>query len=189
MTRIWQIVLILSAVCFSWLAMMAVHEFGHVLQTWATGGSVRRVELPLIGFSRTDVAENPSPRLVAWGGGIWGVLLPLSAYLITIAVAPRFGFLAAFFAGFCLIANGAYLGGGAFLGDGDAADLLRHGAEKWQLASFGVITIASGLRMWHGLGPNFGLRQTGGHVDRPAAIIALCALAVIVIVDLIVQNR
>ena len=35
----------------SWLAMMAVHEAGHVLHAWASGGTVSVVRVPLAGFS------------------------------------------------------------------------------------------------------------------------------------------
>jgi hypothetical protein len=87
----------------------------------------------------------------------------------------------AFFAGFCLIVNGAYLGAGAFFAAGDSADLLRYGAPPWQLILFGVLACAGGLFLWHGLGPNFGLRQPGGHVDRRAAILACAAFFVMIV--------
>ena len=42
--RMHQVVLIVSAVASSWLGMQAVHEFGHVLAAWCTGGRVARFE-------------------------------------------------------------------------------------------------------------------------------------------------
>jgi len=58
MTRFYQALLIISSIFLSWLAMMAVHELGHVLHAWASGGVVERVSLPLLSFSRTTI--NPS---------------------------------------------------------------------------------------------------------------------------------
>ena len=49
MKRPEQIVLITTFVCFSWLAMPACDELGHVLGAWATGAEVKRVALhPLV---------------------------------------------------------------------------------------------------------------------------------------------
>src|SRR4051812_11065403 len=62
----------------AWLAMSALHEAGHVLHALASGGRVDRVHFPLAGFSRTDLAHNPHPLLVAWGGPAWGCLIPLA---------------------------------------------------------------------------------------------------------------
>ena len=43
--RVRQVVLIGSCVYLSWLGMMIVHEFGHVLIAWHTGGTVNHVLL------------------------------------------------------------------------------------------------------------------------------------------------
>jgi hypothetical protein len=61
----------------SWLAMQAVHELGHILAAWLTGGTVERVILEPLAISRTDVSPNPSPLAVAWAGPLVGVALPL----------------------------------------------------------------------------------------------------------------
>lgn len=45
MKRSHQILLIASTVLASWLGMQAVHESGHVLGAWFTGGLVARVFL------------------------------------------------------------------------------------------------------------------------------------------------
>ena len=37
--RFFQILLVVSTIVFSWLGMMVVHEFGHVLHIWLTGRS------------------------------------------------------------------------------------------------------------------------------------------------------
>ena len=66
------ILLGLSTVLLSWLWMMAVHEFGHVLHAWLSGGTVAKGVLHPLTISRTDVAPDPQPLFVVWGGPIWG---------------------------------------------------------------------------------------------------------------------
>jgi hypothetical protein len=178
--RFQQLILIASTICFSWLAMMAVHEFGHALTGWLTGGTVRRIILPIVGFSRTDLSANPHPLAVAWGGCVWGSLLPVTMFATLWRSIPRFSFLAKFFAGFCCIANGAYLAGGAWMAAGDAGDLLMHGAQRWQLIAFGIPNIALGLWLWNGIGPNFGLGRQQGQVDKLATKLAAGACAAII---------
>ena len=53
---------------------MAVHESGHALMGWATGGHLRRVIVPLWGFSRTDVSPNSKSNSGSLGGAIVGKL-------------------------------------------------------------------------------------------------------------------
>src|SRR5262249_25255242 len=113
MTRLFQVLLIVSTILFSWLAMMAVHECGHVLHAWLSGGTVQQVVLHPLDISRTDVWPNPYPLFVAWGGAIWGCVIPLLVLAGVRGLRWPYWYLAAFFAGFCLIANGAYLGAGS----------------------------------------------------------------------------
>lgn len=183
--RIDQILLVVSTVLFSWLAMQAVHELGHVLHTWLSGGTVMRVVLHPLDLSRTDVGPNPHPLFVAWGGAVWGCLIPLLGLGVARWVKWRSWYLPAFFAGFCLIANGAYLGAGSWTGAGDAGDLLRHGAPQWTLIVFGVVTSAMGLGLWHGLGPHFGLASAHGRVDHRAALAVTGLLLLLLTAELL----
>ena len=176
MLRFRQFTLIAATLCSSWLGMLALHELGHVLNAWASGGGVTRVDLPLVGFSQTHVSPNPHPQFVAWGGAVWGSLLPLVCWAIVRWAAPGYAFLAAFFAGFCCLANGAYLAAGSFVGGpndaDDAHELLRHGAQAWQLVAFGVVAAAIGLSMWHGQGRFFGLGKAPAGIEGRAIVAA-----------------
>jgi hypothetical protein len=131
--RAQQVLLVILVIAISWLAMMAVHELGHVVHAMVSGGQVERVVLHPLAISRTDVSPNPHPLFVAWGGAVWGTLLPLALFAVVRVAAPKNSYLAAFFAGFCCLANGLYLAAGSFGRVGDAGDLLRHGAQQWQL--------------------------------------------------------
>jgi hypothetical protein len=178
-----QVVLILSTLLASWLGMQIVHEFGHVLGGLLTGGDVARVMLHPLTFSRTDWAHNPNPLLEVWAGPILGVLLPVAGWVI---VRHRRGaYLMRFFAGFCCIANGAYIAGGSFNGLGDAGDLLKLGSPIWALWLFGLTTIPLGLWLWHRQGSHFGLGSANGRVSVRTAYGTLTAVVLILVLELL----
>ena len=183
----WTALLIVSTAAFSWLAMMIVHEAGHVLHAILSGGTVRRVVLHPLEISRTDVSPNPHPCFVAWGGAVWGCVLPVAAWLAARRAALRITPLLRFFAGFCLIANGAYLGAGVLWPVGDAADLLRHGTPRWLLGVYGAIAISLGLWTWHGLGPRFGVPRIETPALRISALVMLCATVLVCIAELVLS--
>lgn len=189
MKRLNQTVLIASFIPLCWLAMMAFHEFGHVLASWFSGGQVMKVVLHPLAISRTDVSPNPSPLLVAWAGPLIGVCLPLLIWGVMWGLALPGAYLARFFAGFCLIANGAYIGLGAFARIGDAGDLLRYGSPIVCLWLFGIITIATGFLIWQGLGPKFGLGDADGHVDVWAAHLSLGLLIALLTAMILIDSR
>lgn len=174
--------LIGSVVLGSWLGMQAVHELGHVCGAWLTGGRVSQVVLHPLTISRTDLAHNPHPLLVVWAGPVFGVLLPVFAWLITAGLGWRGSFVLRFFAGFCLLANGLYIGLGSFDGVGDCGDMLQHGSALWQLWLFGVVTAPVGLWLWHRQGPYFGLGAAEGRVDVRVAYgsLAVCVALLLV---------
>lgn len=145
-------IIIVIAIYPAWLAMMALHEMGHVIHARLSGGTVERVIIPLAGFSRTDLAINPRPQFVAWGGALWGCLVPVLLLLFAHAIG-RGVFWARLFAGFCLIANGAYIGLGPLMTAGDGHDLIRYGASIGVLHLSGAIAAAVGLYLWHRAAP------------------------------------
>jgi hypothetical protein len=146
-----SVVIIAIAVVVAWFGMQAVHEFGHVLAAWVTGGTVQQVVLHPLTISRTDVSPNPHPLVVVWAGPLVGVILPITAAVCSRWVLPAGRRFLEFFAGFCLIANGVYIGAGSFGGVGDAGDMLRHGSPRWLLAAFGLLSAICGLWIWHRL--------------------------------------
>ncbi len=180
MNRSFQVLLIVSAVGFSWTAMTILHEIGHVFHAVLSGGNVVQVALSPWEFSRTDVLPNPSPLFVAWGGAVWGVLVPIAAWIVTRTTARSHSYLAAFFAGFCCIANGAYIGAGSIVQEGDAGDMLRNGAALWVLIVYGIAAVATGLRLWNGLGTHFGLGDGKARVERQTAVVVTIAFVAVV---------
>ena len=121
MKRIHQFLLIAMFVPLCWLLMQAVHELGHVALTVATGGTVTKVVLHPLTISRTDASGSLHPLLVVWAGPAVGVGIPFTLLAMCKAAKLKWYYLVQFFAGTCLIANGAYLSGRDRLqGIGDA---------------------------------------------------------------------
>jgi hypothetical protein len=174
----------LASLLLAWLLMQAVHEFGHLLGTWATGGRVTQVVLHPLAISRTDVEPNPSPRIEVWAGPIIGVLVPLAAWFIAQKSNCPLAAWLRFFAGFCLIANGGYLGYGVFTPIGDAEELVRLGTPPWLLGAFGVVCIPCGLRLWHGLGKEFGIGKNVKPISWQTAGAVLVLLIVVVAAEI-----
>ena len=165
--------------------MQAVHELGHVSRRndqrrQSRGSHVASCHNILY----TRLAENPHPLFVAWMGPLIGVVLPLVAFAFARWAKLPGWYLIQFFAGFCLIANGAYLAFGSFDRVGDAGDMLRHGTPIALLWLFGLITIPVGFWLWNGLGPHFGLGASSGQVDRSSAYAVFALLVALVSLEL-----
>jgi len=187
--RLQQVVLIASTVLGSWLGMQAVHEFGHVCGAWATGGQVARVVLYPLTISRTDLGYNPSPLLVVWAGPVIGIAIPLLLWAAAAAARLPGAFVLRFFAGFCLLANGVYIGVGSFARIGDCGEMLLHGSRLWQLWLFGAATAPAGLWLWHRQGPHFGLGPAKERVDPAVAYGSLLACVGLLVLGFIVGGE
>jgi hypothetical protein len=170
MKRFHQLLFSISLVALSWFGMMASHELGHVVGAVMTGGTVRQVVLHPLTISRTDVDPNPAPGLVVWMGPILGTVLPLMLLGIRRRSAVWQN-LVRFFAGFCLIANGAYIGTGWIDRIGDCSEMILAGTPIWLMVAFGVVALSSGLWIWHQLGS---LKQ---FIANPARVTARRAYA------------
>jgi hypothetical protein len=188
MQRLHQVILVLSTLFGSWLGMQAVHELGHVLGAMLSGGQVAQVVLHPVTISRTDLIKNPRPLVVVWAGPLVGVILPPILWGILAVTRMQGAFVARFFAGFCLIANGAYIGVGSFVGAGDCGEMLRHGSNAWVLWLFGAVSVPMGLWLWNGLGPNFGLGRGQGNVNHRVAYATLAIFALLVVLGLLVDG-
>jgi hypothetical protein len=182
--RVLRAVLILSTLSCSWLLFMAVHELGHVVAGWVTGADVRRVALGPLVISETILGENPHPMALVWVGPLVGSLLPLVGWAALELSKSSRAYLARFFAGFCLVANGAYIGADAFFENGDGMVMVACGTPRWVMVLFGVAAVAAGLATWHRLGPKFGLGEGRGRVGRSDALFVTALLAAVILAEL-----
>lgn len=171
-----RVALLVALAATGWLLMQALHEAGHVLHARTSGAAVERVDLHPLRLSRTVLGANPHPRFVAWGGAVWGCLLPLALLLAARARGAEATALARALAGGCLLANGVYLGAGAWNLAGDAGDLLLAGEAPAALVAFGVVACAVGLALWHGIG------RALESAARPRVIATFTGAAIVVAV-------
>lgn len=165
--------------------MMGMHEAGHALGAWATGGHVTRVVLTPFALSRTDVAPNPAPLAVVWCGPLFGALFPCLLYTaFALLHWPLRRWLKAL-SGFCLVANGLYLASGIVTPAGDTQDLLRLGVPSLLFVAIGVPMLIAGLWLWHTLGRRWGLGQAHKRQLRrwawcgSAALVAIAACMIL----------
>ena len=174
---IWRCVLILTLLPTCWLGMQIVHETGHVIAGALLGGSVDLVVLHPLTISRTDVTGDSLPIVTCWSGPILGVTLPLLVSLVWSRWKLTGWKPVQFFAGFCLISNGLYIGIGSFDRVGDAGDAQRLGSPIWVLWAFGLLVVPSGFWLWHRLGPKFGMEdETIGGRDCCVSVVVLAVI-------------
>jgi hypothetical protein len=189
MDRFHQVLFAISLLAVSWLAMMAVHELGHVVGAIVTGGTVERVVLHPLAISRTDVAPNPRPETVVWLGPIVGSVLPLALFAIVSRRSTVLHNVTRFFAGFCLIANGAYIALGSFRAVGDCGEMLRTGTPHWVMLCYGAVTIPLGLYLWNGLGSPMHFLKNPSMVAPKTAYMTFGVLLVVVVAELALFPR
>lgn len=132
--------------------MQFVHELGHAVAAWMSGGRVTCIVWHISAISRTEVSPNPFPLLVCWSGPIAGCGIPLLLLLLPQKWTYRQRATLAFFAGFCLIANGSYLAFGSVDRIGDAGVLLKFETPAALLWLVGGVAILMGLGIWHSIG-------------------------------------
>ena len=163
--------------------MMVVHELGHVLGAWHTGGTIQQVVLHPLAISRTDVLPNPSPAVVVWLGPIAGCTLPLLFLPFTKSCGSTWRNTYRFFVGFCLVANGAYIAFGSFSLVGDCEEMYRTGTPIWVMVTVGGLACAFGFTLWHYLGSMKEFLANPERVSLPATLSLAAALASIVLLE------
>lgn len=142
---------LLVCMLLAWWPMMVVHETGHILGACLTGATIDNVVLWPWMISETTRSGSPAPLIDTWAGPVVGAVVPLTAFVLLRRRGRRWRGVTGFFAGFCLIANGLYLGLGWIDHVGDAGDLVRLGMPIAVLVAFGVIACVGGFYLWHRL--------------------------------------
>lgn len=145
--------------------MQAVHELGHIIFTLASGGQIEKVVLHPLTFSRTDVSVNPHPLIQVWAGPVVGAFLPLAIFAAIRFMKTIYLPMFRFFAAFCCIANGSYIGFSPNNQVLDTGIMLSLGCSRWHLLLFGVPMIALGLWLLNGTGKIFGLGVPEGKIN------------------------
>lgn len=181
--------LVAGLIAFCWPMMMLVHEAGHVIGAWATGGHVQRVIWHPLVLSRTDVEPNPSPKIEVWAGPMVGAALPALLAVLIASLRLKTSYLFIAFAGFCLLANGLYIGWGTFDPAGDAREMMRLGVPKWSMLAFGLVATLSGLWLLDRVSPMVGFGDRPRRIRTNDVVWVITAAAVVWIVGFVFGNR
>ena len=135
----------LGSIIIAFNGMVLVHEFGHVVGLWVSGGAVDYVQVSPIDFGFTARARDPHPLFVTWAGPLLGSAFPVAILLVVIVAAPRWIVPALMLAVVAFLANGTYLAIGVFSRVGDAGDLMRRGMLAWVLVAVGAPLVGAGV--------------------------------------------
>lgn len=135
---------LLAIVAWIGLAMMFVHELGHVVAAIATGGTLGSVELRPGFLSHTLVVPNPRPAVVLWSGFLSGWLVPLLTAPVWRYERGLVGPTLRAWAAFCLLAGGLYLAIGGTERLTDTGELVRVGWSLPMLITIGLIVAGIG---------------------------------------------
>lgn len=185
-------IIFLICLCeLSWLLMQVVHEQGHVLVAWISGMTVVDVILHPLRISETVIEPKPVPTAVIWAGPVVGSVIPGILWGLDRSLRGKKDLPEAclrFFAGFCLLANGAYLGSAFQMPVGDAFDLVQGGTPLWQLGLFGLIGMGLGLWCWDSLRPRLGIGRDAAPISGKSAALTALALAILLLIELVVLS-
>jgi hypothetical protein len=184
-----QFVMVVGLLGVSWPLMMLVHESGHMTAAWVTGGRVQRLIWYPLCFSRTDVMPNPSPLVVVWAGPVVGAVVPAVVAALGAAGRLSISYILSFFAGFCLLANGAYIGVGTFERVGDARDMLRLGASPVSMVLFGLFATMLGVWLLNRVSPQLGFGRNPKPIRKDHAFALLGLAAAICVIGFLLGNR
>lgn len=128
----------------AWFTMTVMHELGHVVGGWISGGTL--VDLVLFPLPSSLHQPDPIPRLTLWAGPVLGVGVPS---LFAAVVRHHAGW---FIADFCALANGTYLLVAWYAGERllDTPRLFAAGESPLVVATFCALTIGIGYPRFRG---------------------------------------
>ncbi|MEN1678183.1 MAG: hypothetical protein AAGJ46_01210 [Planctomycetota bacterium] len=135
---------LLPVALWMWLAMMLVHELGHVVGAEVTGGVVTHVNVYPGRLSSTLVRPNPMPGVVLWAGIVGGWLVPAALALGCRWLPATVRAVADCWAAFCLLAGGVYLAIGGTERLTDTGQLVAAGWRLPLLIAIGSLAALAG---------------------------------------------
>lgn len=159
---------LLGAFAFGYNAAMILHELGHALTLWTTGGTVTGFSLHPFSWSYTFYGAPPAyPLLTAWGGVLFGSAVALLLLSLIRPWQNTWTIPLALTALCALVVNGLYLTvDSLFLPGGDATVIVRHGTPWLLVLATGIALTLVGLVVGLLLLPRIGLTADDTLVSR-----------------------
>lgn len=136
----WRALRFCGLLALAWCVMTFTHELGHIIGGGLSGATLQAVDLAPWRMPFSLYQPNPYPLVTLWAGPVLGIAMPLAAALLVRQEWARF------IGDFCLVANGVYLAAAWVTGDRllDTAKLIEHGASRWSISIFCVVSISFG---------------------------------------------
>ncbi len=154
---------------FAWVVIVTLHELGHAIAMWVTGGKVSRIEITPLSWSYTYYGTSPKYPLftTASGAGI-GILLAMIFLVLTWKLSSLYA------APFYFVGAGAFLqNGGYYMSDlllhtgGDASSLVAHSAAlRLPLLILSILVLLPGLFLAIRLLPMIGISSKDSFIVR-----------------------
>ncbi|GAB5404556.1 MAG: hypothetical protein Aurels2KO_27870 [Aureliella sp.] len=142
---VWRVALFaVPLLGWAWLSCMLIHEFGHVLAAWLTGGRLVLVDVRPFVFSTTLVEPNPMPSVVLWSGFLLGWLIALLAWPLWRVPVHLFGPVVKAWSAYCWLSMGSYLTLAMGERFSDTGLLLKLGWSPITLGCVGAVVAALG---------------------------------------------
>lgn len=124
--------------------MLLTHEVGHIVAAKLSGGEILAVEIAPGKLSSTILSRNPAPSFVVWAGFLSGWLLPFLSVPFWKTQRLYLGDTFKTFAGFCVLAGGAYLAVGGNESFADTGQLIALGWNHYVLIVIGAAVAVAG---------------------------------------------
>jgi hypothetical protein len=105
------------------------------------------------------------------------------------SLAPENSYLFVAFAGFCLLANGLYIGWGTVDPAGDAREMIRLGVPRGLMFAFGLLATLSGLWLLDRVSPMLGFGDRPKRIRTNDVAWVITAAAIVWIVGMVFGNR
>lgn len=161
-------VFIFGSFSFGWAYGTVLHELGHAIAVWATGGVVQEITINPLSWSYTFYSGVINyPQLVTWSGLILGSAMGLFIFFLVRKWTSYF-LVPFLFLGLAPL----LLGGGYYLVDtfvsttGDAYSLIQAGVSKYIVLSVAFITLALGTYYMIQITDRLGIKSQDTFIER-----------------------
>lgn len=141
-----RVLLLSGAFSFAYPLSTFLHEAGHVVAAWVTGGVVREFVIHPFSSSYVEIEPDPAPLATHAAGVLLGPALALLAALLCPRRAPSpVSLLVGLTAACAFAASGIYVVVGTVLDKGDPATLMHLGWPATWLVGGGAVGLCVGL--------------------------------------------
>ncbi len=160
--------LLLAAFSIGYNAHTLIHELGHALAMWTTGGSVARIALNPFSWSYTSYGSPPAcPLITAWAGVVFSSVVGVLSLALIWSRRDAWCVAVALMGVCTLLGNGLYLTVDALLhAGGDATSIIALGTPQLYVVGSGIALVALGLVACHLQLPRIGLASSDGFLTR-----------------------